>query len=87
MPKTPDLHERVAEFDEEILLADGFECAFLGVAERCGSPPVAVYDRAACLRLLVSRDGMTPEGAEEFFEFNVAGAYVGERTPWFLTKL
>jgi len=82
-----DLRARLAELDEDILLADGFDFAFLGIAERCGSPPVAVYDRDACIRLLVSRDGMTPEEAEEYFEYNVVGAYVGEQTPWFLTKL
>ena len=30
---------------------------------------------------------MSREEAEEFFEHNVAGAYVGENTPVFLTRL
>jgi hypothetical protein len=29
---------------------------------------------------------MTSEEAEEYFEFNVQGAYVGENTPAFLIK-
>jgi hypothetical protein len=29
----------------------------------------------------MSRDGMTPEEAQEYFEFNIQGAYVGESTP------
>jgi hypothetical protein len=28
---------------------------------------------------------LTPEEAVEYFEFNILGAYVGEKTPIFLT--
>ena len=79
------LSERIAEIDEDVVLANGFEEAFVGLAERCGSPSVAVYDRDACIRILASRDVMSEEDAEEFFDFNVIGAYVGEQTPWFIT--
>ena len=80
------LRDRIAEWDEDVLLADGFDAAFVGLAERCGSVPVAVYDRARCIQVLVARDGMSEEEAEEYFDFNVLGAYVGERTPWFITS-
>ena len=70
---------------EDALLADGFEDAFIGFAERCASEPVAVYDYRRAVKVLTERDGMSEEGAEEFLQFNVLGAYVGERTPWFLT--
>lgn len=70
----------------DVLLADGFEAAFLGLADRFGwSSPVAVYDRTACIRILVERDGMTHEQAVECFEFNTLGSWVGEQTPIFLT--
>jgi hypothetical protein len=29
----------------------------------------------------MERDGMSYEDATEFFEFNIAGSYVGEATP------
>ena len=29
----------------------------------------------------MTRDGMTPFDAHDYFEFNVQGAYVGEKTP------
>ncbi len=77
----------LAEVDPEILLADGFEDALIGYAQRCGQPPLAVYDRRRCIDVLVERDGMTYEEAEEYFEFNVVGAWVGERTPLFLCGL
>jgi hypothetical protein len=70
--------------EEEILYADGFEDAFMGHAE-IFNKTIAIYDKAKCLEILVERDGMTEEEAEEYFNFNVIGAYVGENTPGFLT--
>jgi hypothetical protein len=69
-----------AETEQEVLLADGFEGALLGLAQQFNTI-LAIYDRDACLRILVERDGMTPEEAEEFFAFNVQGSSVGEGTP------
>jgi hypothetical protein len=69
---------------EGVMLADGFEDAFLGVAVRCASAPVAVYDYETCVKTLVARDGMSDDDAREWMQFNVIGAYVGEQTPWFL---
>lgn len=67
--------------DENVLLADGFEDAFLGIARQFNKV-FAVYDRAKCIEILC-RD-MTWEDAEEHFQFNVEGAYVGENTPAFM---
>jgi len=78
--------EDAVAYDLDILLADGFDEALVGVGQRCGQPAVAVYDREKCLQILVSRDGMKYEEAEEYFEFNVAGSWVGERTPIFLWR-
>jgi hypothetical protein len=71
--------------DEQVQLADGFEDAFIGIARQFGKP-IAVYDREKCIDILVNRDGMSPEEAEEYFQFNVEGAWVGENTPAFLEK-
>lgn len=71
----------------DVLLADGFDAAFLGVLERFGMEPISVYDRAKCIEILMTRDGMTDEEAEEYFSFNVTGAWVGERTPAFLIRI
>lgn len=67
----------------EILYADGYDEAILGIANQCGESHL-VYDRKKCIDIIVERDGMTWEDAEEFFEFNVAGAYVGEFAPFFV---
>ena len=81
----PNLSEWVADNAEEILLADGFEEAFMGLASRFGfEQPVAAYDYEKCIDILVTRDGMDLEEAEEYFDFNVIGAWVGELTPIFI---
>jgi hypothetical protein len=79
------IKEMVVEANEEALLADGFEAALIGYVEQFGRPPIALYDRPKCIEILVTRDKMTPEEAEEFFEFNTIGAWVGESTPAFAT--
>jgi len=69
-----------------MLLANGFEDAFLGEAMRYGfNGRVAAYDYGKCLDILM-QDGMTYEEAEEFFSYNTLGAWVGEQTPVFIEK-
>ena len=41
--------EWLASHNPEALLADGFEEAFMGMAESCGQPPLAVYDAWKCI--------------------------------------
>jgi hypothetical protein len=77
------INEKEGE-DTEILLADGFEDAFLGIGKQFNNS-YAVYDRTKCIEILM-RD-MSEEEAEEYFEFNVQGAWVGEHTPLFLEPL
>ena len=69
----------------EILLADGFEDAFVGVVERCASKIVACYDKQKCLEIL-EKQGLNPLDAVEYFEYNVIGAWMGDYTPYFLTR-
>lgn len=72
--------------DDEMLFADGYDEAILGFSQRCGEPAVVVYDRQKVISCLV-KDGLSEDEAEEFFEFNVVGAWVGPRTPVFLIRL
>lgn len=69
---------------EELLFADGYDDAILGVIHRDGVN-IVVYDRTKVLQIL--EKDMSPEDAVDFFEFNVAGAYVGPQTPIFLEIL
>ena len=81
---TEYIEEHYPELVNDILLADGFEEAFLGVAYSYCSPPKACYNTEKCIEILQKRDGMTYKEAFEFFEYNVSGAYVGEFTPSFI---
>lgn len=84
--KFKEIKETISEINEEILLADGFEGALVGYVEIFNNT-VALYDRKKCIEILVKRDKMTEDEAEEYFQFNVTGAYVGENTPAFATFL
>lgn len=80
------LNKKITELvgeDEPIILADGFESAFIGVAHQF-TTAFAVYDRKKCIEILMK--DMTSEEAEDYFDFNVRGAYVGENTPAFLNS-
>ena len=70
--------------EEELMTAQGFDDAILGVGYRCGQMPIVVYDSAKVIDILMERDGMTHEEAEEYFSFNIEGAWVGEHTPIWL---
>jgi len=68
---------------EEFLFMDGFDDCIAGVIQRYGQPPIVCYAWDKVIESL-QKDGMTFEEAEEFFEFNQLGAWVGDRTPCFL---
>jgi len=79
-----------SDYSDKILLADGFDDAFLGIGENSDGNPVAVYSTGKCLDILAEQfeDEEDPEGdAIDFFEFNVRGSYVGEFTPMFVNTL
>jgi hypothetical protein len=67
------------------LCADGFDEAILGVARRAGKLLGVVYDKDRCIDLLCK--DMNYEEALEYFDYNIAGAWVGPLTPLFLEKI
>jgi len=76
-----ELDNVLSYLDEEILVMDGFEEAFIGLSRRCGQPTLATYSWKKMVEVLVSRDSMHEEEAAEFIEYNCAGAWMGELTP------
>ena len=74
--------ERIAEINPEFVIADGFDAAIIGTTKSG-----VVYSADKCLKILMKRAGMNSEDAEEFFYFNVEGAFVGEYTPVFVWSL
>lgn len=72
--------ELLAEIDEEILCIDDFDDAIIGYVT-IAHHVIALYDRIAIIDILITRDGMDLDDAEEYFDYNIAGSYVGEYTP------
>lgn len=84
-PGSPKWLEEMQErYDNALLGMDGYDHCIVGVCERFGQEPILCYDKGKII-LELMRD-MTGEEAEEFFEFNQIGAWVGDRTPAFLIK-
>ncbi len=83
-----DILERIAEFpgldEEELVLFDGMEDAFVGVAERFeegGHRYFLVYSYEKMVAILTDGDVMSDEDAREYLEFNTVGLYAGPGTP------
>ncbi len=92
MGKLQEIVEKYS--DHEILKADGFDDAVLGV-DANGDTVRLIYSVKKCIEILIPQmnvsDDDLEEGesvldkqcemAREYFGFNVSGAYVGEKTP------
>ena len=77
---------KISEEYPDLLKADGFDEAIIGVVQRIGVQAIC-YDEDKVLEILMERDGMTLIEAMEYFDFNIAGAWVGESTPFFLQRM
>jgi len=77
----------IAGFDLEendFLIMDGYDSCIVGVVERFGQPAIVCYDKEKVLQRLEA-DGMKRDEAEEWFDYNQIGAWLGDSTPCFLT--
>jgi len=64
-----------------MLKADGLDDAFIGTTMR-ESEEVLVYSVSKILEIL--EQSMSSEDAREYYEYNIAGAYVGPETPMYV---
>jgi len=69
--------------DYDILRIDGYDDCAVGLVSRCGQDPFIVYDAEKIIEKLMG-DGMDRDGAQEYFDFNIAGAWMGMTTPGFI---
>lgn len=75
----------MSEINPEALYPSDMMEAVVGYVERAGMPTVILLDRKKCIECLM-KNGISDESeAEEYFEFNTIGAYVGDGTPCFAT--
>lgn len=69
--------------EDEFLKADGFDEAIIGIDE---DTMRLIYSVSKCIDIL--KKDMEEEEAVEYFNFNVKGAYMGEKTPiWCIDDL
>jgi hypothetical protein len=71
--------------DETVIFLEPseFDAAIVGVVREFGRPARIAYSAPHVIALFCA-GGMSYEEAVEYFEFNVAGAYMGETTPAFV---
>ena len=74
---------KISEDYPDLMTADGFDEAIVGVVERIGMTAVC-YDKDKIIEILMKDGDMLYEEALEYFYFNIQGAWVGEHTPVFL---
>jgi len=72
------LHIIVEQYPEDdFMIATGFDDAVIGVDEFSMR---IIYSMQKCIDILM-QEGMSEEDAEDYFDYNVAGAYIGDKTP------
>lgn len=71
--------------DKKALFADGYDDCIIGTVSSFGRPDVVIYDKNKMIKKLAK--DMPVEAAEEFFNFNILGSFVGEYTPAFAVLL
>ena len=78
-----DITDLYGDDEPNLMFAEGFDEAIAGVVWD-GERTRVVYDTELILELLMGRSEMTYEEAVEYFDFNIAGSYMGEYTPLYL---
>ena len=88
MSKIDQVDEFADGVEEELLFLGEhderkrFEPAILGIAHRFGMQPIVTYDYRKVIDIFA--EDMSHEEAQEYFDYNVIGAWVGEGTPIFI---
>tara|TARA_R110000824_G_scaffold136433_2_gene300038 strand:+ start:258 stop:521 length:264 start_codon:yes stop_codon:yes gene_type:complete len=78
------IREELSEsYSEDLLFADGYDNAIVGVCVGFDSGRV-VYSVSKMIDICMKDDEMTHEDSVEWLEFNTFGAYVGENTPIYI---
>ena len=78
-----DIIDLYGDDEPNILFAEGFDEAIAGTVWD-GERTRVVYDTELILELLMGRSEMSYEEAVEYFDYNIAGSYMGEYTPLYL---
>jgi len=74
-----------SQYDQELLFADGFDEAIIGVSASVGVARV-VYCVDKMLDILIE-EGEEYLSAREYLEYNTINAWVGKRTPIYVESM
>jgi hypothetical protein len=81
IPTEDTLHELADRLETTFPMWNGLEAAVVGYVDSMGDTGHRlVYSGPKCLREFV-RQGMSPQEAREWAEFNLFQAYIGKETP------
>lgn len=64
--------------EDDLLIIDGFDDAIIGIDDISMR---LIYSVSKCINIL--EKDMSEEDAIEYFDYNIKGAYMGEKTPIF----
>lgn len=76
--------EGLRETYPELICLDDYDEAILGVITKSDGELCIAYSQSEVIRKLMSRDGMTYEDAMDYFEYNIQGSWIGNKTPIFV---
>ena len=71
--------------DSDLILIEGFDDCIMGIVEKFNSLSV-LYDLEKVLNKLESQ-GMDRSDAQDWYDYNMNGAWLGECTPSFFIQL
>lgn len=69
----------------DLATMDGYDEAIIGVVTIMGLE-VICYDLAMVIKILM-KQGMDEQDAWDWYQFNMAGSWIGEQTPVFLERV
>ena len=75
------INQHLENRGETALLMDGLDEACIGFSKRINEPMLAVYSWQKIIETLIKRDKMDYDEAVEYIDYNILGAWVGEKTP------
>lgn len=87
MSKGKRIREVLTIENPDAILYDNMDDALIGVyrgdlaRQDMQESSIAVYSYVKFIEIYIKRDGMSEEEAVEFFDYNVAGGYIGELQP------
>ncbi len=80
--------EKIAEINPKAITLEGLDKAIVGTSLTVDDElPRLAYSVEKILEILTNRDGMTRDEAQEFFDFNIFNAYMGEYNPSFIVDM